>query len=243
MRLPERPETIEELRRRLESKGVYVRLKLLSSNENFHPTDPLPNSLPVSQIWTPPCSAKNPGIPTGKGEPASSQGRSGHQATSSFLGPKPATAGNPSLTHFASPQEFCRPLRTDIRGIPRSNTDEFVDNTRSIGRLVSFRDIDFQDSGAFCHLSYCLDWLKDRQADVFPYRALLSAREALQIVHEMQARVNERRAWDFACSVSNVQGRTARTNVHRKFHPARLHATDSARFLHFIGTWHELPAA
>ena len=101
-------------------------------------------------------------------------------------------------------------------GILKSN----VDAISHLGQLYSFRDIEFRENGAFCLLSYCPDWLQDRQRDVFPYSALLACRETLQLVKQVQARTGERRAWDFACSVSNVQGRTARTSVHRKFHPA-----------------------
>ena len=102
-------------------------------------------------------------------------------------------------------------------GILRSNVDARADEIRSIGRLHQFRDVEFHENGGFCHLSYCPDWLKDRQQDVFPYSALLAARESLRIVDEVQTRTGERRMWDFACSVSNVKGRTARVSNRDQF--------------------------
>ncbi len=122
---------------------------------------------------------------------------------------------------LCQPAGVLPPTPNKYWGILKSNPDEHIENIRHFGQLHSFRDIEFQDSGAFCHLSYCPDWLQDRQCDVFPFSALLACREALQIVDQVQERTGERRMWDFACSVSNVQGRTARTTVHRKFHPAR----------------------
>ncbi|MCY3922583.1 MAG: ATP-binding protein [Chloroflexi bacterium] len=95
-------------------------------------------------------------------------------------------------------------------GILRSNVDAAGEEIRWIGQIHGFRDIEFQENGGFCHLSYCPDWLKDRQQDVFPYSAILASREALRIVHEVQERTGVRRMWDLACSVSNVKGRTAR---------------------------------
>ena len=102
-------------------------------------------------------------------------------------------------------------------GILRSNVDTKGEEIRWSGQLNHFRDIEFQENGGFCHLSYCHDWLQDRRQDVFPYSALLAGREALRIVNEVQERTGARRTWDFACSVSNVEGRTARMSNRDEF--------------------------
>ena len=102
-------------------------------------------------------------------------------------------------------------------GILRSNVDATGEEIRWTGQLHQFRDIEFSENGGFCHLSYCPDWLKDRQQDVFPYSALLAGREALRIVDEVQTRTGERRMWDFMCSVSNVKGRTPRDRNRDRF--------------------------
>lgn len=86
---------------------------------------------------------------------------------------------------------------------------------------VQYRDIEFQETGAFCHLSYCHHWLGDHTDDLYPSNALLASREAISLINAVQQRTGQRRMWDLASSVSNVRGRVARTRVRERFHPAR----------------------
>ena len=119
------------------------------------------------------------------------------------------------------PSGMLPPTANSYWGILRSNPGPNVDIVLHSGQLFSHRDIEFHENGGFCHLSYCRDWYGDRQDQIYPYGALLSCREVLQIVREVQERTGQRRMWDFACSVSRVQGLTARTSVHERLHPAR----------------------
>lgn len=119
------------------------------------------------------------------------------------------------------PSGMLPPTANSYWGILKSNLGPNADNVLHSGQLFSYRDIEFHETGGFCHLSYCRDWYGDRQDQVYPYGALLSCREVLQIVREVQDHTGQRRMWDFAFSVSNVQGLTARTSVHERFHPAR----------------------
>ena len=119
------------------------------------------------------------------------------------------------------PSGMLPPTANSYWGILKCNLGQNAANVFHSGQLFSYRDIEFRENGGFCHLSYCHDWLQDRQDQIYPYSALLSCREVLQIVREVQERTAQRRMWDFACSVSIVQGLTARTSVRERFHPAR----------------------
>lgn len=119
------------------------------------------------------------------------------------------------------PSGILPPTVNSYWGILKSNLGPHADSVLHSGQLFSYRDIEFDEAGGFCHPSYCHDWLQDRQDQIYPYSALLSCREVLQIVREVQERTGQRRMWDFSCSVSNVQGLTARTSVRERFHPAR----------------------
>ena len=119
------------------------------------------------------------------------------------------------------PSGLLPPTANSYWGVLKSNLGPNADDVLHSGQLFSYRGIEFHETGGFCHLSYCHDWLQVRQDQVYPYGALLSCREVLQIVREVQERTGQRRMWDFACSVSNVQGLTARTSVRERFHPAR----------------------
>ena len=83
-------------------------------------------------------------------------------------------------------------------------------NFRSPGELFSYRDIEFQESGAFSYLSYSQDWLQGRGDRVFPLSALRTCWEATSIVKAMQRHTGQRRAWDLAFSICEVKGRKAR---------------------------------
>ena len=122
---------------------------------------------------------------------------------------------------LGQPSGILPPMPNRYWGILKPNSSESAEHIRRTGELFRYRDIEFQGSGGFCHLSYCHDWLEDRKNDVYPSSALLACREAVFIVNAVQERTGQRRAWDLALSVSNVEGRTARTGVHKKFHPAR----------------------
>ena len=119
------------------------------------------------------------------------------------------------------PSGILPPTANSYWGILKSNLGPYVDNVLHSGQLFNYRDIEFHENGGFCHLSYCPDWLQDRQDQIFPCSALLACREVLQIVREVQKRTGQRRVWDFACSVSNVRDRTARTRTREHSHPAR----------------------
>ena len=86
--------------------------------------------------------------------------------------------GSRSRTALCQPSGMLPPTPNRYWGILRSNVDANGKEIRWTGQLYQFRDIEFQESGGFCHLSYCPDWLKDRQQDVFPYSALLAGRES-----------------------------------------------------------------
>ncbi|MYJ74861.1 MAG: ATP-binding protein [Gammaproteobacteria bacterium] len=88
---------------------------------------------------------------------------------------------------------------------------------RSPGELSMYRDIEFQESGAFSYLSYSQDWLRGRGDGIFPLSALRACWEAISIVGAVQRHTGQRRAWDLAFSICQVKGRKGRP---RKPEPA-----------------------
>lgn len=72
-----------------------------------------------------------------------------------------------------------------------------------------YRDVEFEESGAFCHLSYSRG--PDRQGGdaVHPWLALNACREATGVIGEIHRRTGRRLAWDLAFRVSGVKGHLA----------------------------------
>ena len=79
--------------------------------------------------------------------------------------------------------------------------------------LATYRDIELQENGAFCHLSYSAGWLDGYDDGVSPHSALRACREAILLIRAVQARTQQRRTWDLAFSISGVLGRTTRPNA------------------------------
>ena len=76
-----------------------------------------------------------------------------------------------------------------------------------------YRDIEFGEDGAFCHLSYSQDWTRGNGDGVFLLSALRACREAIYLIAAVQSYTGQRRAWDLAFSISDVGGRTARSQT------------------------------
>ncbi len=76
--------------------------------------------------------------------------------------------------------------------------------------LPNYCDIDLQEDGAFCYLSYSQDWLRENEGGIAPFLTLLACRDAIALVVAIQERTGQRRMWDLAFSISDVEGRTSR---------------------------------
>lgn len=76
--------------------------------------------------------------------------------------------------------------------------------------LASYRDVEFEENGAFCHLSYSLDWLDANRGGIFPVAALRACSEAISLVGAIQKCTRQRRAWDVAFSIAGVKSLHAR---------------------------------
>ena len=81
-----------------------------------------------------------------------------------------------------------------------SGSDFHCDRT-----LLSYRDIEFEENGAFSQLSYSLDWEDKNPGGVYPVLALLACRDAISLVAAVQRYTGQRRTWDVAFSISNVE--------------------------------------
>ena len=105
-------------------------------------------------------------------------------------------------------------------GIMKSNTSVGSRDSYWPGQVFGFRDIEFKETGAFCHLSYCPEWLSELRGDIFAYGALVACREAVFVIKQVQRYTAQRRVWDLAFSMSNVQGRkTGGRSEDRQFPP------------------------
>lgn len=106
-------------------------------------------------------------------------------------------------------------------GILKSTTNVGAGDSYWPGQMFGYRDIEFNETGAFSHLSYCPEWLSELRGDIFAYGSLIACRETVFVVKQIQRYTGQRRMWDLAFSVSNVQGRkTGGRSEDRKF-PAR----------------------
>lgn len=88
--------------------------------------------------------------------------------------------------------------------------------------LRDYRDIELQESGAFCYLSYSLDWSRGDEEGVFPHSALRACRDAISLINAVQDLTKQRRMWDLAFSISDVEGRTPWI-LTKSFKPSPFH--------------------
>ena len=95
-------------------------------------------------------------------------------------------------------------------GILKTRNEMARDSLAWSHALFGYRDIEVQETGAFCLLSYCRDWLPDRTEVIQASSAVLACREALFLIEEVQRRTGQRRMWDLAFCVSMVEGFRAR---------------------------------
>jgi len=95
-------------------------------------------------------------------------------------------------------------------GILKTHNEMARDSLAWSHALFGYRDIELQETGAFCLLSYCRDWLPDQTEIIQASSALLACREALFIIRKVQHRTGQRRMWDLAFWVSKVEGFRAR---------------------------------
>ncbi len=123
---------------------------------------------------------------------------------------------------LTQPSGMLQPVANRYWGMLKSITHQSAEHLRLSGALFGYRDIEFQESGAFCHLSYCHDWLPDCRDDILADGALLACREAIFIIGAVQARTGQRRMWDLAFSVSNVQGKKSRKRTEERFFGTRF---------------------
>lgn len=88
-------------------------------------------------------------------------------------------------------------------------------------QLAQFRDIELRESGAFSYLSYSLDWLDGHTGGVFPTATLRACLDAITVMGAVAKRTGQRRMWDIAFSISDVEGRAART--HARYFTSKHH--------------------
>ena len=98
-------------------------------------------------------------------------------------------------------------------GILATHKETYWDATNWSQALFGYRDIEFHETGGFCLLSYCRDWVPGETGSIHASNALLACREALFIISEVQERTSQRRMWDMALSVSNVLGLKAKSRL------------------------------
>ena len=79
--------------------------------------------------------------------------------------------------------------------------------------LATYRDIELQENGALAHLSYSQDWYGANRDGVFLPSVLGACHEAISLIGAVQVRTRQRRMWDLAFSISDVEGRRAMTNT------------------------------
>ncbi len=80
-------------------------------------------------------------------------------------------------------------------------------------QLAQYRDIELRESGAFCYLSYSLDWLDGHAGGIFPATTVRACLNAILLIAAVANRTGQRRMWDMAFSISDVEGRLTRTNA------------------------------
>ena len=106
---------------------------------------------------------------------------------------------------------------TKVRGLPdfpNSPGDQYWGRIRTDPATGvqpwAYRDIEFQENGAFCHLSYSQSWLKAIGDAVYPSYAVRACIDAIAIINVIQNCTGQHRAWDLAFSIRGVEGRRVR---------------------------------
>ena len=78
--------------------------------------------------------------------------------------------------------------------------------------LSTYCDINLRYNGAYSHLSYSQDRFADNEGGIAPFLALRACGDAIALIVAIQQCTGQRRMWDLAFSITDVEGRTARSS-------------------------------